>query len=132
MEDTSNFYLEFSRDRIYNSDKTSRAYRSSINVYSQLLQAIVQSMAPVLMYTAQEAHSYMPNSMFKDGKKPLTVFQQEWFRNTLKVDADFLQQFQLLQIVDELAVLRDKIKDEISAPSVERLLLNKKAALIVE
>jgi hypothetical protein len=34
--------------------------------------------------------------------------------------------------VDELAVLRDKIKDEISAPSVERLLLNKKAALIVE
>jgi len=50
----------------------------------------------------------------------------------LKVDAEFLQQFQLLQIVDELAVLRDKIKDEISAPSVERLLLNKKAALIVE
>ena len=28
--------------------------------------------------------------------------------------------------------MREKIKNEISAPSVERLLLNKKAALIVE
>jgi isoleucyl-tRNA synthetase len=41
VEDTSNFYLEFSRERIYNSDKASRSYRSSIKVYSHLLQAIV-------------------------------------------------------------------------------------------
>lgn len=65
------------------------------------------------MYTAQEAHTYLPASIFKNSKKPLTVFQQEWFRNTLKVDADFLQKFQLLQLIDELSVLRDKISSEL-------------------
>lgn len=73
VEETSKFYLEFSRERIYHSAKDSVPYRSSIQVYANLLKAIVQAAAPVLMYTAQEAHTYMPASMFD--KKPITVFQ---------------------------------------------------------
>jgi len=38
---TSKFYLEFSRDRIYNQPKDSLAYKSSIQVYANLIIAIL-------------------------------------------------------------------------------------------
>jgi len=49
-------------------------FLSTQQVYVHLLNALIQSIAPVLMFTAQEAFELTPLTMFEDNNKPLTVF----------------------------------------------------------
>ncbi|HEX4984923.1 MAG TPA: isoleucine--tRNA ligase [Burkholderiales bacterium] len=54
-EDLGGFYLDILKDRLYTSEKGSRARRSAQNALHQITHSLLRLMAPVLSFTADEA-----------------------------------------------------------------------------
>src|SRR5208337_3076192 len=59
--DLSSFYLDILKDRLYTSAATSPARRSAQTVIYTVLKTIVQLMAPILSFTAEEVWLRMPH-----------------------------------------------------------------------
>ncbi len=66
--DLSNFYLDVLKDRLYASVGDGRLRRSAQTAFLHLAEGIVQLMAPILSFTAEEVWEYLP------GKRPESVF----------------------------------------------------------
>jgi len=73
--DLGGFYLDIIKDRQYTLKKDSVARRSAQTAIWHILQALVRWMAPVLTFTAEEIHEYLP------GKQEESVFLGEWYEN---------------------------------------------------
>ncbi len=58
--DLSSFYLDILKDRLYTSPAGSPARRSAQTVIYRILQSLLQLMAPILSFTAEEAWLRMP------------------------------------------------------------------------
>ncbi|HRZ86391.1 MAG TPA: isoleucine--tRNA ligase [bacterium] len=57
--DMSAFYFDILKDRMYTAYRASHLRRSSQTVLSEILQALVRMIAPVLSFTAEEAWGYI-------------------------------------------------------------------------
>ena len=64
--DLSSFYLDILKDRLYTSKKDSRERRAAQTAIYEILKTMLQLMAPVLCFTAEEVWDYLPAF---DGKK---------------------------------------------------------------
>ena len=58
--DLSNFYLDVLKDRLYTSGADSRARRAAQTTLYHILDHLVRLVSPVLVFTADEAWSFMP------------------------------------------------------------------------
>ena len=59
-EDLSSFYLDILKDRLYTSSALSVEYRSARTVLFYILEHLVRFLAPILVFTADEAFEAMP------------------------------------------------------------------------
>jgi isoleucyl-tRNA synthetase len=66
--DLSNFYLDVLKDRMYASVEEGHLRRSAQTVFFHLAEGIVQLMAPILSFTAEEVWEHLP------GPRPESVF----------------------------------------------------------
>jgi isoleucyl-tRNA synthetase len=76
VTDLSAFYLDVIKDRLYTSGQTSRARRSAQTVLWKTLKLIIQDMAPILSFTAEEVFQHLPEAL-KPANTP-TVFAYRW------------------------------------------------------
>lgn len=67
----SAFYLDIIKDRLYVSGEKSLERRSAQTVLWQTMLMLLNDMAPILSFTAEEAYSYLPEEMKDDAE---TVF----------------------------------------------------------
>ena len=58
--DLSAFYLDILKDRLYSSAPASHARRSAQTALYRILLLLVQDMAPVMSFTAEEAYRHIP------------------------------------------------------------------------
>jgi isoleucyl-tRNA synthetase len=72
VNELSAFYLDIIKDRLYVSAPDSRERRSAQTALSRLLMVLVQDMAPILSFTAEEVYQHLPESL----KKRASVFEQ--------------------------------------------------------
>ena len=61
--DLSAFYLDILKDRLYSSAPASRARRSAQTALYHILLMLVQDMAPVLSFTAEEVFRHIPEAL---------------------------------------------------------------------
>jgi len=59
--DLSAFYLDILKDRLYTSKAASPARRSAQTAMTALLEAMVQLLAPILTFTAEEVWQALPS-----------------------------------------------------------------------
>ncbi|PIW63572.1 MAG: hypothetical protein COW13_01580, partial [Candidatus Omnitrophica bacterium CG12_big_fil_rev_8_21_14_0_65_50_5] len=59
-EDLSNFYLDILKDRLYISPSSDPGRRSAQSVLYHVLNHLLRSMTPVLIFTVEEIFSFMP------------------------------------------------------------------------
>ena len=59
----SSFYLDILKDRLYTSPAAGVARRSAQTVIHTILQSIVQLMAPILSFTAEEVWLHIPHRL---------------------------------------------------------------------
>ena len=71
MTDLSAFYLDILKDRLYVSGQDSLERRSAQTVLSKILLLLMQDMAPILCFTAEEVYKHMPEAL---RPAPATVF----------------------------------------------------------
>ncbi len=60
--DLSSFYLDILKDRLYTSEPDSLLRRSAQTGMQHILSAITRLMAPILPFTAEEIHSFLPHT----------------------------------------------------------------------
>ncbi len=72
--DLSSFYLDIIKDRLYVEKKTGLKRRSTQTVLWQTLLVLLQDMAPVLSFTAEEAFQSLPDAIKADLSQDETVF----------------------------------------------------------
>ncbi|MEG1610217.1 MAG: isoleucine--tRNA ligase [Bilophila sp.] len=61
--DLSAFYLDILKDRLYSSAPESQERRSAQTALYHILLLLVQDMAPVLSFTAEEVYKYVPEAL---------------------------------------------------------------------
>jgi isoleucyl-tRNA synthetase len=71
VTDLSAFYLDILKDRLYVSGAKSLERRSAQTALYQILLLLLQDMAPILSFTAEEVYQHLPEVLKKEAK---TVF----------------------------------------------------------
>jgi isoleucyl-tRNA synthetase len=72
--DLSAFYLDILKDRLYVEEKNGLKRRSAQTVLWQTLLMLLQDMAPVLSFTAEEAFQNLPDAIKADLDQEKTIF----------------------------------------------------------
>ena len=67
------FYLDILKDRLYTTGIDSAPRRSAQTAMYHVLQAMARWIAPILSFTAEEIHSYMP------GRRCDSIFLETWY-----------------------------------------------------
>ena len=114
--DLSAFYFDVLKDRLYTARKDGPARKSAQAVLDQMLRTLLQLLAPVLAFTAEEAWRYMPGQ--KDDSVHLTAFPKA---DDLEVDQPLVERWRrILAIRDEvLKPLEQMRKDKKIGQSLE-------------
>ena len=73
-EDLGGFYLDILKDRLYTAAEKSVARRSAQNALYHITHSLVRLMAPILVFTAEEAWEVL------SGKDDCSVFEGEWYK----------------------------------------------------
>lgn len=71
--DLSAFYLDILKDRLYSSAPASRARRSAQTALYHILLMLVQDMAPVLSFTAEEVFRHIPEALHPGAKSSVRL-----------------------------------------------------------
>jgi len=74
------FYLDIIKDRLYTTASDSLARRSAQAAMYHILEAMVRWIAPVLSFTAEEIHSYVP------GQRVDSIFFETWYEGLFALD----------------------------------------------
>ncbi|WP_423062887.1 isoleucine--tRNA ligase [Candidiatus Paracoxiella cheracis] len=93
------FYLDIIKDRLYTSKATGVPRRSAQTALYYITEALVQLLAPITSFTADEIWQFMP------GKREASVFLSSWYRDfpALKETEGELERWQwLMQVRDEV------------------------------
>jgi isoleucyl-tRNA synthetase len=78
--DMGAFYLDILKDRLYTTAYDSMARRSAQTAMYHVLEALLRWIAPVLSFTAEEIHQYVP------GKRSESVFFETWYEGLFEMD----------------------------------------------
>jgi len=78
--DMGAFYLDIIKDRLYTTGRDSAARRSAQTAMYHVLEAMVRWIAPVLSFTAEEIHQYVP------GERSDSVFFETWYEGLFELD----------------------------------------------
>lgn len=85
--DLSAFYLDVLKDRLYTSRKESKERRAAQTTIYEILRTMLQLMAPVLSFTAEEVWEYLPSFDDKEKSVHLSRFpdvNQDYIDNELE------------------------------------------------
>jgi isoleucyl-tRNA synthetase len=74
--DLSSLYLDVLKDRLYTSRAASKARRSAQTAMKEILEAMVQLLAPILTFTAEEVWLALPGGAGKAESVHLTQFPE--------------------------------------------------------
>jgi len=74
------FYLDILKDRLYTTGYESKARKSAQTAMYHILEAMVRWVAPVLSFTAEEIHQYLP------GTRSDSIFLETWYSGLFEMD----------------------------------------------
>jgi len=74
------FYLDILKDRLYTTARDSQARKSAQTAMYHVLEAMVRWIAPVLSFTAEEVHQFVP------GDRSDSVFLETWYEGLFEMD----------------------------------------------
>lgn len=83
----SAFYLDISKDRLYTFAANSRERRAAQTVLAAVLVDLLKLMAPVLVYTCDEAWQYLPEPLKRESSVHLELFPKALPAHKLSGDA---------------------------------------------
>lgn len=78
--DMGAFYLDILKDRLYTMGRDSLPRRSAQTAMYHILEAMVRWIAPVLSFTAEEIHTYVP------GRRSDSIFLETWYDGLFPLD----------------------------------------------
>ena len=78
--DMGAFYLDILKDRLYTTAYESRSRKSAQTAMYHILEAMVRWIAPVLSFTAEEIHQYVP------GERSESIFFETWYEGLFELD----------------------------------------------
>jgi isoleucyl-tRNA synthetase len=78
--DMGAFYLDILKDRLYTTGIDSLPRRSAQTAMYHILEAMVRWIAPVLSFTAEEIHTYVP------GRRSDSIFLETWYQGLFALD----------------------------------------------
>jgi len=74
------FYLDILKDRLYTTGYDSKPRKSAQTAMYHVLEALARWIAPVLSFTAEEIHQYVP------GDRSDSVFLETWYSGLFEMD----------------------------------------------
>lgn len=86
--DLSSFYLDIIKDRLYVEEQNGLKRRSAQTVLWQILLMLLQDMAPVLSFTAEEGFQNLPDAIKADLDQTKTVFALRFTPDDTGLSAD--------------------------------------------
>jgi isoleucyl-tRNA synthetase len=78
--DMSAFYLDIIKDRLYTMGRDSLGRKSAQTAMYHVLEAMVRWIAPVLSFTAEEIHQFVP------GRRSDSIFFETWYEGLFELD----------------------------------------------
>ncbi|WNG32797.1 isoleucine--tRNA ligase [Archangium violaceum] len=88
--DLSAVYFDILKDRLYTTKATGPGRRSAQTVLHEVATVLLQLLAPVMSFTAEEAWQYLP------GKKAESVYLTDFPEPAVKVDAALAERYEKL------------------------------------
>jgi isoleucyl-tRNA synthetase len=78
--DMGAFYLDVLKDRLYTTGRDSLPRKSAQTAMYHVLEAMVRWIAPILSFTAEEIHRYVP------GERSDSIFFETWYEGLFELD----------------------------------------------
>jgi isoleucyl-tRNA synthetase len=94
------FYLDILKDRLYTTAYDSQARRSAQTAMYHVLEAMVRWVAPVLSFTAEEIHQYVP------GDRSDSIFLETWYQGLFEMDNAAVERKRWQRVI--------QVRDEVS------------------
>ncbi|MDD3312576.1 isoleucine--tRNA ligase [Pseudodesulfovibrio sp.] len=119
--DLSSFYLDIIKDRLYVEEKSGVKRRSAQTVLWQILLMLLEDMAPVLSFTAEEAFQNLPEAIKADLSQTGTVFALRFAADDPALSADERSRWETLACVraDVNKAIEPKRKDGVIGKSLD-------------
>lgn len=136
--DLSAFYLDISKDSLYTEAADSKLRRGIQTVNYEIAQGLIKLLAPILVFTTEEAYSYLPELDFVGNKKKESIHLTSYPKiNTEYADKNLANKWQkILEIKEVVSIaLEEKRKTkEIghSLDAVVSLTLDKESYELVQ
>jgi isoleucyl-tRNA synthetase len=99
------FYLDILKDRLYTTTYDSQARKSAQTAMYHVLEAMVRWIAPVLSFTAEEIHQYVP------GDRSDSIFLETWYDGLFEMDNATAERNRWRRVIQ----LRDEVSKSIEA-----------------
>jgi isoleucyl-tRNA synthetase len=109
--DMSAFYLDIIKDRLYTMGRDSRGRKSAQTAMFHVLEALIRWIAPILSFTAEEIHQYVP------GESSDSVFFETWHDGLFPLDEPETERLRWQRVIQ----LRDEVSKSIEAVRREGL-----------
>ncbi|WP_285904972.1 isoleucine--tRNA ligase [Pseudodesulfovibrio pelocollis] len=114
--DLSSFYLDIIKDRLYVEEQGGLKRRSAQTVLWQTLLMLLEDMAPVLSFTAEEAFQTLPEAIKADLDQTDTVFALRFAPDEVNLPADERARW------DMLATVRGEVNKAIEPKRKDRVI----------
>jgi len=114
----SSFYLDILKDRLYTTKAASPERRAAQATLHDILSALTVVMAPILSFTAEEVHRYLPRS----AQSAESVFLGDWPKaRPEQIDRELLDRFEKILLVRQevLKALEKARQDKIIGHSLD-------------
>jgi len=111
--DLSAFYLDILKDRLYISGATAQVRRSAQTVLHQIVVALLKMLAPILVFTADEAWQYLPEAHLYEPSVHLSSMAE--------FDPNFID-FELENEWEKLLKIRSEVAKAIEQVRESRLI----------
>lgn len=111
--DMSAFYLDVLKDRLYTSAPEAKSRRSAQTVIYEIGKGLIKLLSPVLVFTAEEAWSYLPLRA-----KP----EQSVHLTQMPIENDEYFDLKLKDEWDKLIVIRQEVSKALEAARIAKLI----------
>ncbi|MDP1809377.1 MAG: isoleucine--tRNA ligase [Actinomycetota bacterium] len=111
--DLSSFYLDVSKDRLYTSATNSKARRSAQTAIFELAESLIKIVSPVLVFTADEAWSYLPD---RPADEPSVHLSRMPVGNNARIDMKLKDEW------GKLLLIRQETSKALEAARTARLI----------
>ncbi len=119
--DLSSFYLDIIKDRLYVEGQDSLKRRSAQTVLWQILLMLLQDMAPVLSFTAEEGFQHLPEAIKSNLNQSETVFALRFAVDSTNVSDEERARWETLSTVRSVVnkAIEPKRKDGVIGKSLD-------------